>query len=168
MKKILVAGILGTVIGVVALPAVADNLAKFNGGIGSQTAALGPVAGTFIVNDVLGVPPGGRPWVIEGLKAQIKDDGRLSVRGEGLLLGGGPGIGTRGGVAQVAATLFCNGSTVGFNSQAVPLGLEGDFEISDRLQGVPSPCLNPVLLIRNAPAPAGTPGSWFAAGILKQ
>jgi hypothetical protein len=168
MKKTIVAGILGTVLSGLVLPALADNLAKFTGGIGSQPAALGPVAGTFIVNDVLGIPPGGRPWVIEGLKAQVKQDGQLSVRGEGLVLGGGAAIGTRGGVTQVAATLFCGGNAVGFNSGAVPLSVDGDFEISDRLHGVPNPCANPVLLIRNAPPPAGTPGAWFAAGIPKQ
>jgi hypothetical protein len=163
MKKTLMAGILGTLISCVALPAMADNLVKFSGGIGSQPAAIGPDGKPSVVNDVFGIPPGGRPWVIESLKAQVKEDGRLSVRGEGLVLAGGNSIGTRGGIAQVVATLFCNGTA--FTSAPVPISMDGDFEISDRLQNVPNPCLSPVLLIRNG---AGvTPGPWFAAGIPK-
>jgi hypothetical protein len=163
-EKTLVAGILGIVIGAVALPAMADNVAKFNGGIGSQPAALGSDGKTFIVNDVLGIPPGGRPWVIEELRAQLKEDGRLSVRGEGLLLAGGAVVGTRGGVTQVVATLFCNGNLTGFSSGAVPLSVDGDFEISEKLHGIPNLCASPILLIRNATSP----GAWFAAGIPKR
>jgi hypothetical protein len=164
MKTTLVAGILGTVIGAVALPAMADDVAKFNGGIGSQPAALASDGKTFIVNDVLGIPPGGRPWVIEELKAQLKEDGRLSVRGEGLVLAGGGGVGTRGGVTQVVATIFCNGNPSGFSSGAVPLSVDGDFEISETLHGIPNLCASPILLIRNA----ASPGAWFAAGIPKR
>jgi hypothetical protein len=38
----------------------------------------------------------------------------------------------------------------------------GDFQIDDTLQQVPSECPSPVLLIRNTPG-----GVWFAAGIPK-
>ncbi len=141
-----------------------ERLARFDGGIGSQ-----PLAGTVaapIANDVNGVLPGGRPWIIKKLRATIDVDGNIRAKGEGLILGGGGGVGTRGGVTQVAATLFCGAAAtlVTLNSPAVPLDTRGDFEIRDKLSAVPpSTCENPVLIIRNAPG--GVPGAWFAAGI---
>lgn len=141
------------------LPAAAlaaDPVARFEGGIGELTQRAGPAP-----NDVLGVPPGGRPWVIGRLVADVRPDGQVHVDGRGLVLAGGPAIGTGGG-QSVRARLFCDGATVG-DSQAVPLQANGDFQIDGFLGGnPPSPCNNPVLLILNG---AGT--AWFAAGIPK-
>lgn len=142
------------------------KLVEFEGGIGSQPFAN--VGGAVAANDVNGVPPGGRPWPIKKLKATVFTDGTIHAKGENLVLGGGATVGTRGGVTQVAATLFCGTGTglLQFSSPAVPIAVNGDFEINAHLNAVPrSPCTNPVLLIRNAPPLAGTPGNWFAAGI---
>ena len=139
-----------------ALPAAAaDSIARFEGGIGSQ-----PLRAGALTNDVNGVPPGGRPWVIASLSADVKSDGRVSIVGRGLLLAGGANVGTPGG-QSVRARLFCGGvphDTLGL----VPLEADGDFRIEERLASVPpSPCANPVLLILSGG------GSWFAAGIPK-
>jgi hypothetical protein len=132
-----------------------SSLARFEGGIGSQ-----PLRAGGQVNDVLGVSPGGRPWVIGRLSADVKLDGRISVDGRGLLLAGGAGIGTPAG-QSVRAQLFCGG--VPYNSELVSLDAEGNFRIDGVLMPVPlSPCASPVLLIVNAG------GSWFAAGIPKR
>ena len=129
-------------------------LVRFEGGIGVVPVSAGPAP-----NVVNGVSPGGQPWVIERLVADIKTDGRISVAGRGLLLGGGNGIGTNGG-QSVRALLFCGG--IAFNSDLVALAPNGDFYIDGMLNAVPpSPCTTPVLLIVN-PAPR-----WFAAGIPK-
>jgi hypothetical protein len=136
--------------------AAADPLVRFEGGIGSQ-----PLAAGATVNDVLGVPPGGRPWVISSLSADIKVDGSLNVEGRGLLLGGGGNIGRTGG-QRVNALLFCDGARH-ISEQQVLLEPNGDFRITGFL--VPRPpalCNNAILLIVNAN------GSWFAAGIPKQ
>jgi hypothetical protein len=102
--------------------------------------------------------------VIERLRVDIRADGRISARGEGMLLAGGDAIGTVGAIQQVAATLFCGGQPL--SSGGFPLSASGDFQIDGMLNGQPpNPCDNPVLLIRNAPA--GVPGAWFAAGIPK-
>jgi hypothetical protein len=143
-------------------PAWADeNVVKFEGGVGVH-----PVANTGQVNTVRGVPPGGRPWGIQKLKVTVKADGRISATGEGLVLGGSDAAGTRGGVLQVAATLFC-GTNEGFTSPAGDLSLGGDFEIRGTLNGAdgatpPNPCNAPTLLIRNATG--GVIGAWFAVG----
>lgn len=134
----------------------ADPVARFDGGIGAQ-----PLRAGVQVNEVLNVPPGGRPWVIGRLAADVRPDAQIGVEGRGLLLAGGPAVGTGGG-QSVRARLFCDGALVG-DSQTVPLQANGDFRIDGFLGGnPPSPCNNPVLLILNG---AGT--AWFAAGIPK-
>ena len=143
----------------------ADQIARFEGGIGSQPFAANGT--TPILNAVLGVNPGGRPWVIKRLVAEARDDGRIRVDGRGLLLAGGDGIATPGG-QSVRARLFCDGTE--HNSEdAAELEENGDFRIDSHLNPTPpSPCNRPVLLIVNVPAqPTGTP-VWFAAGIPKR
>ena len=154
--------------GAFALPALADQiLVKFKGGIGvnpvSSVVGTDPT-GLANRNTVRGIAPGGQPWVIESLKADVTVDGRIRVDGRGLLLSGGNGIGTTGG-QQVKALLFC-GPVPGFtvhSSGLVPLEADGDFRIDDVLTSTPpSPCENPALLIVNAG------DRWFAAGIPTQ
>lgn len=132
----------------------AEPLVRFDGGIGVQPlAAAGP-------NLVQGVPPGGLPWVIERLRADIATDASLVIEGRGLLLAGGNGVGTAGG-QSVRARLFCAG--VPQDSELVPLDVRGDFRIQGFLNPFPpSPCNSPVLLIVSGN------GRWFAAGIPRQ
>jgi hypothetical protein len=141
------------------LPAAAmasDALVRFDDGIGVQPLKAGPAP-----NTVLGVNPGGFPWVISRLRADVGADGSISVDGRGLLLAGGNGVGTTGG-QSVRARLFCAGVAAG-DSDLVPLDASGDFRINGMLnQTPPNPCNAPVLLIVNAG------GAWFAAGIPKQ
>lgn len=139
-----------------------DLLVRFDGGVGVHPVA-GIANGAPVLNTVRNVPPGGRPWAIQRLDVSVMTDGRIFARGEGLVLGGGDAIGTRGGALQVAAQLFCGAAV--FTSPAVPLSVGGDFQINAQLDAVPpSPCGSPALLIRNATG--GTLGGWFAAGTL--
>ena len=134
--------------------AAADPLIRFEGGIGSQ-----PLRAGGLVNDVLGVPPGGRPWVISSLSADVKTDGSISVEGRGLLLAGGA-IATNAG-QSVRARLFCDG--VPSDSDLVPLDANGDFRINGFLIPTPpSVCNSPTLLIVSGG------GSWFAGAIPKR
>ena len=146
-----------------------DLLVRFDGGIGVipvQNGA-GPVNpdGTFPnvkLNIVRGVPPGGGPWRIADLKADIDTDGRIRVRGRGLLLASGNSIGQNAN-QRVFATLICEAAAPfverNTNIAGVPLDPDGDFRIDDVLSPAPSDCASPVLLIRN------TGGVWFAAGV---
>jgi len=140
-------------------------LLRFDGGIGVVPVRAGPAA-----NIVRGQNPGGVPWVISRLVADIKTDGRISVDGRGLLLGGTDNIGTNAN-QSVRARLFCGppppaaGATV-HDTAPVPLEPNGDFRIDgDLVPPPPNPCSTPVLLIVSGAAPGG---NWFAAGILKQ
>jgi hypothetical protein len=133
----------------------AEPLVRFEDGIGVQPLRSGPAP-----NVVHGVNPGGIPWVISRLSADVSADGRIRVDGRGLLFAGGNTIGTAGG-QSVRARLICAG--VAFDSELVPLDARGDFRIDGFLNPFPpSPCNTPVLLIVNGG------GNWFAAGIPKQ
>ena len=90
----------------VAFQATADDrLVRFEGGIGVVPARVGVVA-----NIVRGVNPGGQPWVISRLSADVRSDGRISVEGRGLLIAGGDSIGTNAN-QSVRARLFCGAGT---------------------------------------------------------
>src|SRR5262249_55824744 len=132
-------------------------LVRFDGGIGVVPVRAGPVA-----NIVRGVNPGGAPWVISRLTADVKIDGGGSIDGRGLVLGGTDNIGTPAG-QSVKARLFCTNAMVSSDSVTVPLEPNGDFRIDGALAPVPpTPCTSPALLIVS-----GGNGNWFAAGIPK-
>jgi hypothetical protein len=147
-----------------------DSLVKFKGGIGvipvSSGVAVAPTLATALTvesvnrNIVRGVQPPGQIWVIADLRANVKADGSIKVRGKGLLLGGGNGIGGNAG-QSVRATLLCEvANPVLHDTDLVPLELNGDFRIDGVLNPAPpAVCASPVLLIRNPN------GAWFAAGI---
>src|SRR4051812_48514330 len=146
-----------------------DLVARFAGGIGVipvQNGA-GPMNadGTFPnvkLNVVRGVFPGAGPWRIADLKAEVDSDGRIKVRGRGLLLASSNSLGQNAN-QRVFATLICE-AVAPFVERStavagVALDQNGDFRIDDVLNSVPTECASPVLLIRN------TGGVWFAAGI---
>jgi hypothetical protein len=168
MKKDVVAGALSLALFSYAAAGLADErLVRFDGGIGvipvSSTVA-NAATGDAVRNDVRGMAPGGQPWVISRLSADVRMDGSISADGRGLLLAGGNGIGTTGGQV-VHATLFCGpaGAATAHSSGQVPLEANGDFRIDDMLTPLPpTTCDTPVLLILNSG------NRWFAAGIPKQ
>jgi len=147
-----------------------NSLVRFDHGIGVDPISNVVVNGTTTTvtpNAVRGISPAGQIWRIADLDANVATDGHIRVRGRGLLLGGGNGIGTNGG-QSVFATLFCGPAGTATASSSNQLGValdsDGDFIIDDVLSQLPpSPCETPVLLIRTT---AGT-HPWFAAGIEK-
>lgn len=168
-----------------------STLFAFDHGTGNQV--FRSAAGVPTLNTVAGVAPAGAPWGITSLDATIKTNGDIRARGEGVVLLGGDGLGTRGGPRQVILSLFCRNVPVPpavsaaliltpFNSAPVDLDEDGDFVARGKLTDATgaTPQLNcgdtvdnrPVLLIRSVTpanpttgAPA-TPGAWFAAGLL--
>src|SRR3954463_4276991 len=130
-----------------------DVLARFDGGIGVQPVAnvAGPANadGTFPnvkQNVVRGVLPGA-PWRIAELRADVRTDGRIRVRGRGLLLASGNNIG-RNGNASVFATLICEAAAPFIEHStliSVPLEENGDFRIDSTLNTVPLDCPSPLL-----------------------
>ena len=134
---------------------------KFRGGIGVVPVTGVAASGAVNLNVVRGVNPAG-PWRIADLNANVTADGQIRVKGRGLLLAAGNGIGTNAG-ASVFATLFCGpaASATAHSSNRVALDADGDFAIDELLSpALTDACTTPVLLIRN-----GANGVWFAAGI---
>jgi hypothetical protein len=135
---------------------------KFRGAIGVIPVTGVAANGSVSLNVIRGINPAG-PWRIADLDADVKSDGHIRVKGRGLLLAAGNGIGTNAG-ANVFATLFCGSvaTATAHSSNRVALEADGDFRIDDLLSpALPTSCETPVLLIRNG---AGS-GVWFAAGI---
>ena len=151
-----------------------DTLARFKGGIGVIPVSSGVVVAadnaTQLTSEVVnrnfvrGVQPAGQIWVIEDLRAEVRDNGQIRVSGKGLVLGGGNNAGRATG-QNVFATLICEAAAPftehNTNPAGVPLAANGDFRIDDRLVPAAFSCASPMLLIRNA---AGQ--SWFAVGII--
>ena len=146
-----------------------DVLVSFAGGIGVipvQNVVAGAVGTVQVVNRnvVRGVEPGLGPWRIADLKAVVDADGRIKVKGRGLLLASGNRIGQNAN-QSVFATLICEAAApfVERSTDATGVALEpnGDFRIDDVLNPAPQDCASPVLLIRTTAAG----GLWFAAGI---
>jgi hypothetical protein len=154
--------------------AAQDSLVQFKGGIGVIPVSSGVVpagqqpltAEAVNRNFVRGVPPPGQIWTIADLRADVKTGGSITVKGRGLLLAGGNGIGGNAN-ARVFATLICEAAAPftlrNTTLTGVPLEPNGDFRIDDTLDPAPFDCASPVLLIRNA-----ANGTWFAAGIPKR
>jgi hypothetical protein len=160
-------------------------LFKFDGGTGVQP--FRSAAGVPALNTVAGVAPGGAPWLIRTFDATIRKNGDVRAHGEGVLLAGGDGIGTRAGPRQVVLSLFCRNAavppatsrtlqTTPFNSEPVDLDENGDFDVRGQLTDAtgatpPLDCGDtvdnrPVLLIRTMAGNPAAPGAWFAAGLL--
>jgi hypothetical protein len=165
---------------VFSLPAAADDTSlKFKGGIGvipvssvtcvpsATPCVTGPtVTVTVSQNVVRGQQPGGEIWVIDDLDAQVTANGNITVRGKGLLLGGGNGAGAVPAGTNVFATLSCLSTPpFGLSSTSpagAPVSPNGDFQISGTLSPTPTlPCTSPLLLIQSA-----ANSHWFALGIV--
>lgn len=147
-------------------------LVRFSGTIGVDP--LTAAGGVDTLNVVRGINPGGRAWMLRTLKASVAKDGTLTARGTNLVFTSGDGIGGRGAVTHVAATLACGPAATArkFNTGPFELDLYGNFRINGKLSEdginaavMPDTCDTPVLLIRSANPTTGVLGNWFAAGI---
>src|SRR2546430_14660010 len=112
MKKAL--GLVLFLVGVFPVSATTDDtLVKFKGGIGvipvSMAGGVANANGTFPDvnrNTVRGVNPPGQSWTIADLRASVNVEGRIKVRGRGLLLAGGTSSGSYA-AQSVFATMIC-------------------------------------------------------------
>jgi hypothetical protein len=155
--------LVGLILAVTAIASAQETTdLRFRGGIGVIPVTGVAASGLVTLNVIRGVNPAG-PWRIANLDADVSSEGHIRVKGRGLLLAAGNGIGTNAG-ASVFATLFCGpaSTATAHSSNRVALDADGDFRIDNVLSPAPpTACETPVLLIRNG---AGS-GVWFAAGI---
>jgi hypothetical protein len=127
---------------------------------------FGVITAPGISNPVAGIASGGLPWTTTGGQATVNlATGAISFNVSGLVLNGGNASGTPDGIAKVKGTLVCNpGSATAqavLDTATVPLSPQGDAQLQGSLGSVPSPCSNPLFLIR---IPAGR---WIATGAVR-
>jgi len=170
LKRALAGALFLGAVSALSAMAAEDTIARFKGGIGviPVSSGVAPVVSQLtseVVNRnfVRGVQPAGQIWVIDKLDARVRANGQITVRGKGLILGGGNNAGRATG-QSVFATLICDVTTFTQYSTTltgVPLADNGDFKIDDTLS-IPAQfvCASPMLLIRTAGS-----GNWFAVGI---
>ena len=118
-----------------------------------------------------GISAGTTPWTTTQGSARVNlATGAAAFEVEGLVLNGGNASGTPGPVDQVEGSLVCNPGTTDeaiFVTAPVPLSSTGDAEFSGNIGSVPSPCSNPLFLVRIGPDLPGANQRWIATGAVR-
>lgn len=144
----------GTVLGITALVAPAASASDGHSGRSGHTILRADLMGSMPDGPTIaGVAPGGLPWVVDEGFARVREDGRVRVRVEGLVI---PGTGT-GAVTTVTATVVCGGMAVATTTSA-PLDTDGDARIDDTVW-LPDHCSMPAVLVN----PNGNAARYIAA-----
>lgn len=144
----------GAVLGVTALVAPAASASHGSSGGSGHTILRADLQGSMPGGPMIGmVPPAPRPWVVDEGFARVRENGRVRVRVEGLVI---PGVGT-GMVKTITATVVCNGMPVA-TTMAAPLDAAGDARIDDTVW-LPDYCHMPAVLVN----PNGNPAVYIAA-----
>jgi hypothetical protein len=124
-----------------------------------MTPVVAPFTG--MAHPIRGVNGGGVPWQIDRARGDLRSDGRLKIRVEGLVLvatGQNPVNMFRG----VVNCLTTDSPDVGVNlaTPPVPASMDGDATIKATVQ-LPHPCVAPIVFVTAGTGPP--PGNWFAA-----
>jgi hypothetical protein len=131
----------------------------------------GVITAPGIDNPVAGISAGTLPWTTTRGKARVNlATGAAYFEVEGLVLNGGNATGTTGPIDQVEGSLVCNAGTdnqVISTTDPVPLSSTGDAEFSGNIGAIPSPCANPLFLIRIGPDRPGANQRWIATGAVR-
>jgi len=144
----------GAVLGVTTLVAPAASASNGSSNSSGHTILRADLQGSMLDGPVIaGVHPGGAPWVVDEGFARVREDGRVRVRVEGLVI---PGTGT-GPVVTITATVVCNGMTVA-TTKSAPLSMAGDARIDDTVW-LPDHCRMPAVLVN----PNGNTARYIAA-----
>ena len=128
-----------------AAPALADGSGSSGHSVlrgrlvGSNPAPASPV--------IAGIKPGGAPWVNGPSEVRVREDGRIEVEINGLVIPPPRGTGVNP-IAAVVATLVCN-QMAGASTAAFALSPAGNGYVSDAIP-VPSRCVDPTVLIQPA------------------
>jgi hypothetical protein len=126
-----------------------------------------PVTGPFVgaAHPVRGVSGGGLPWELDRARGELRRDGRLDVRVDGLVLAHDPAVpanlqGTNP-IPQFRAIVSCltpdapdQGVTIA--TDPVPASADGDARIRTRI-ALPQKCVAPIVFVTSPTS------QWFAA-----
>jgi hypothetical protein len=163
MKKIALIGAALVVVALAVAPGASSSEAPRVLEFDTMAAVRGPYVGSS--NPIRGVNGGGLPWRIERGEGELRADGRLEVRVEGLVLASAgsvpPELRGRNPVANFRAVVSCesivdgSAQTVNRTTGQFPATPDGDAAIVTTIQ-LPRACFAPVVFV-TSPS-----GAWFA------
>ncbi|HZA83060.1 MAG TPA: hypothetical protein VFC13_16565 [Actinomycetes bacterium] len=159
MKRLPLLLLLG---GILALGLVGQATAGSDDSQVLEFKTMAPVVSPFTgsTNPVRGINGGGVPWQVASANGELRSDGRLEIKVEGLVIvatGVNPVAAFRG----VVNCLTPASPTTGVNlvTDPVPANTAGDAKIEAKL-ALPTPCIAPIVFVTNGTA--APPGAWFA------
>src|SRR5260221_662704 len=108
-----------------------------------------PIVGNITVSNndaVAGINPGTTPWSTLGGRASVNlVTGHVSFDVDGLVLNGGNGTGTPGGVDQVEASMICDAGKADqtiFTTTPLHVVAQGNADFSGTFNTTPGTCTN--------------------------
>lgn len=116
-----------------------------------------PTALTGNQNPIRGINGGGLPWAIGPTKGELKKDGKLELKVQGLVFSAGPNTGknTIPAFRAIVSCLTQEGAVQNVMTDPFPATEDGNAKIEARLD-LPAPCLAPIIFV-TSPG-----GAWFA------
>ena len=147
---------------ILAVSLVGQAFAGSGGGSVLEFKSMAPVVAPFTgaTNPVRGIPGGGVPWQIASGKGELKSDGRLEIKVQGLVIvatGVNPVAAFRGVVNCLTPESPITGVSVA--TDPVPASSTGNAKIEAKL-ALPAQCIAPLVFVTNGTGAA--PGAWFA------
>jgi hypothetical protein len=146
----LVLSLAGLVVGTSASGSDGKDVLEWDVMAGVDAPFTGPT------NPIRGIGGGGVPWSVDVARGELRTDGRLELKVEGLVLtstGVNPSPTFVARVNCLTAAQPVNGETV--STAPVTTGPEGDAEFDTRV-ALPDPCYAPIVFVTNEA------GRWFA------
>ena len=138
-------------------PKFTQNVLEFQAMVGVDGIFLGSE------NDIRGVPGGGRPWVLDEAKGELKDSGELEVEVRGLVIPDACADGDCNPAPFFRALVSCidgDNAIVNLltdNGAEVMIGdpLDGNAKI-EAMVDLPQPCIAPIIFVTSPN------GAWFS------
>jgi hypothetical protein len=159
MKRLPLLLLLG---GILALGLVGQATAGSNDRQVLEFNTMAPVVSPFTgsTNPVRGINGGGVPWQLASAKGELRADGRLEIKVEGLVIAA-TGVNPISAFRGVVNCLTPASPTTGVNlvTDPAPATTAGDATIEANL-ALPTPCIAPIAFVTNGTVPP--PGAWFA------
>jgi hypothetical protein len=134
------------------------KILEFDTMVGVQSALTGAQ------NPIRGINGGGLPWRLDSAKGELKVDGKLEIKVEGLVLAAGAneGINPIASFRAIVSCITSDGSvqnviTDAFPATTGPADQGGGNSKIETVVDLPQPCVAPIIFV-TSPA-----GAWFAA-----